>query len=271
MARSAGMATLEGPAASPDGPSAWSRLSWEGDRMLLDGQAFRIEEVGAVPPTRPGELRFFKSRSLVERVAQFFARRPDFRPRRILEMGIWEGGSVAFWNQIFTPERHVAFDLATRGDSAAFRAWVDRSARRGSIETIWGIDQSDRRAVLDLARRTLGGAPDLVIDDAAHILECLQPAFETLFPLLAPGGIYLIEDWSWGHREEFQGGVQVWQPYGDPTRLILDLVETSGTSGGVVAAVHVDPDWVAVERGPEAIAAPLDFRLADRIRRRPAL
>lgn len=237
--------------------------------MILDGQAFRLEQLGSPPTTQPGELRFYKSRGFIDRLASFFCRRPEFRPRRILEMGIWEGGSVAFWNEIFAPERHVAFDLAQRGDSAEFLAWARRRATPGAVQTLWGIDQSDRAAVLELAHRELGGPPDLVIDDAAHILECLQPAFETLFPLLSPGGIYLIEDWSWSHRPEHQGEDHIWRPYGEPTRLVLDLVEASGTSGEIVAAVHIDPDWVAVERGPAAIAEPLAFRVANQIRRRP--
>ena len=28
--------------------------------------------------------------------------------------------------------------------------------------------------------------------------------FEILFPLLQPGGIYLIEDWSWAHHPDYQ-------------------------------------------------------------------
>lgn len=263
------MSPLEESLARSDRSSAWERLEWEDDCMRLDGQTFRLEQVGATPPTLPGELRFFKSRGFVERLGAFFERRPAFRPRRILEMGIWEGGSLAFWNQVFSPDRHVGLDLAERGDSAEFRAWREDRNRPGSIETFWGVDQSDRRAVLDLARRALGGPPDLVIDDAAHILECLQPAFETLFPLLRPGGIYLIEDWSWGHRAEYQAEDHFWRPYGSPSRLVRDLVECAGSGGDLVAAVHVDPDWVAVERGPLEIPEPLEFRLAQHILRRP--
>lgn len=264
------MGISEESAAQRERNPGWDRLSWDADRMFVGDQTFRLEKQGSPPPALPGELRFFKSRGFVDRLATFFRRRPEFRPRHILEMGIWEGGSVAFWNEIFAPERHVAFDLATRGDNAEFLSWARRRTSPGSVETFWGIDQSDRRAVLELAHRLLDGPPDLVIDDAAHILECMQPAFETLFPLLSPGGIYLIEDWSWSHRAEHQGEDHIWRPYGEPTRLVLDLVEAAGTSGEIVATVHVDPDWIAVERGPGAIADPLAFRVADQIRRRPA-
>ncbi len=255
-----------------DAGRRWGRIRWEADRFEFDGQTFLVEESAAVGASAAGQasaLRFYKRREQVESLGRFFSARPGFRPRRILEMGIWDGGSVAFWNEIFRPERHVAFDLDTRGDGAAFAAWRERQPDPTSIETIWGIDQSHRDVVLALAREKLGGAPDLVIDDAAHILECLQPAFETLFPLLPPGGIYLIEDWSWGHRAAFHGDDHPWRPYGEPTRLVLELVEAVGTSGGLVANLHVDPEWIAVERGPARVEDPRNFRLTDEILRRP--
>ena len=37
-------------------------------------------------------------------------------------------------------------------------------------------------------------APDIVIDDASHASHHQQDAFLTLFPVLKPGGLYIIED-----------------------------------------------------------------------------
>ena len=45
---------------------------------------------------------------------------------------------------------------------------------------------------------------DLVVDDASHTYEETKASFEILFPLLQPGGIYLIEDWSWAHTPHYQ-------------------------------------------------------------------
>ena len=38
------------------------------------------------------------------------------------------------------------------------------------------------------------GAPDIVLDDGSHIGRHQQASFECLFPLLAEGGLYVIED-----------------------------------------------------------------------------
>ena len=45
---------------------------------------------------------------------------------------------------------------------------------------------------------------DLVVDDASHAYEETKTSFEVLFPLLRPGGIYVIEDWSWAHHPDYQ-------------------------------------------------------------------
>ena len=45
---------------------------------------------------------------------------------------------------------------------------------------------------------------DLVVDDASHTYEETRASFEFLFPLLSPGGIYVIEDWSWAHHPDYQ-------------------------------------------------------------------
>ena len=52
--------------------------------------------------------------------------------------------------------------------------------------------------------RELADELDLVVDDASHTYEETKASFEFLFPLLRPGGIYVIEDWSWAHHPNYQ-------------------------------------------------------------------
>jgi hypothetical protein len=57
-------------------------------------------------------------------------------------------------------------------------------------------DQSDAAglsAVLD----AIGAPPRLVIDDGCHASQHQQTSFFTIFPRLAPGGVYIIEDLQW--------------------------------------------------------------------------
>ena len=42
------------------------------------------------------------------------------------------------------------------------------------------------------------------MDDASHAYEETKASFEFLCPLLSPGGVYVIEDWSWAPHPGYQ-------------------------------------------------------------------
>jgi len=253
-----------------DPRSVFDRLEWLPDRMLLDGLVFHLEEAERERPVAPGSgFRFYKTRAQVEAFADFFGRRPELRPRRIVELGIWDGGSVAFWNELFGPDLHLAVDLDERGDGPDFLAWRDRRGLAERVRTHWGVDQGRRDLLFDLVRRELDGPIDLVIDDASHLHEATLASFEVLFPLLRPGGLYLIEDWSWAHWPEYQDPSHPWTRLNEPSILVGSLVEAAGSDERLIPSIHVERSFVAVARGPLEIADPLAFRLADHVRRRP--
>jgi hypothetical protein len=61
----------------------------------------------------------------------------------VVELGMFDGGSIAFWFQHFDPDMIVGVDLAQREDSAYFRAYLTRP-RRQRIKTYWGTNQADQ-------------------------------------------------------------------------------------------------------------------------------
>ena len=96
------------------------------------------------------------------------------------------------------------------------------------------------------------GPLDLVIDDASHFYGPTLASFETLFPLLTPGGLYIIEDWAWGHWPGFIVPDHPWA--GTPlTQLVVKIIEAAGTSTGLFANVTVYEGFISVERGPLTI------------------
>ena len=114
-----------------------------------------------------------------------------------------------------------------------------------------------------LVRQEFVGPLDLVVDDASHFLEPTRASFNALFPRLSEGGIYVIEDWAWGHWREFHPPNPMSED--EPlTRFVLDLVQAAGTSAGVVRSVDLCSGFVAVERGSEAVDAD-DFALENYI------
>ncbi len=132
----------------------------------------------------------------------------------------------------------------------------------------------------NIVHEDLEGHLDLVIDDASHMYEQTKRSFEILFPLLRPGGLYIIEDWSWGCWPSLPLDFSL--PHGtELLRLIAELSEATGSIArslpvkGVTASMwplitkmEVFPDFVVLERGP-ADPPPEGLLLDTYITRRP--
>ena len=96
-----------------------------------------------------------------------------------------------------------------------------------------------------------GNALDLVVDDGSHRYKETKSSFETLLPLLRPGGTYIIEDWGWAH---WPG--DVWQkseafPATDPalTSLLVEVCMLAALQNDIVARVTVESSLFRVTRG----------------------
>ena len=195
----------------------------------------------------------YKTELLVKQYARFFDSRADFRPRRIVELGIWQGGSLAFWNEIFQPEKLVGIDIADRENSSFFRDFVRARGLSERLKTFWRTDQADAASVQSVVETELGGEIDLVIDDCSHRYDLTKASFETLFPYLKPGGLYIIEDWAWAYWEEFREPGRTKPERDNLATLVFELTKATGTSPRsrdlpAIANVSVFQGFVAVER-----------------------
>jgi hypothetical protein len=248
----------------------FERLTWLPDRTLLGDLVFRLEQSRSDSWELGDEcFGFYKDRRLVEELDRFWSA-TDFRPRRMLEIGIWDGGSTAFWYEHLRPERLVAIDLRDREDSPYFRRYVTANGLGGRVLTRWRTDQADRAALHEIVERDLDGQLDLVIDDGSHLNAPTRASFEALFPLLPPGGLYVIEDWAWEHWPEFQDPGHFWAGEEGLTALVCDLAAATGSSRTLCRSLRVYQGFVVVERGDgDGDEGRHAFRLADHIRRRP--
>jgi predicted O-methyltransferase YrrM len=237
---------------------------WTKDTLLWRGLTFVLEDHGAGAPGPAGShFRFFKDAALVREFEAFFGQRAGFRAERILELGIFDGGSVAFWAEALDPRTLVAVDLATRGDSEYFRAYLAARKHRGTVTTHWGVNQADRERLRAIVQSDFDAPLDLVIDDASHYYAQTKAGFETCFPLVRPGGFYIIEDWSWHHWPEYQA-ISPYRGHIPLSRLIVELAEATGTRTGAIASLTVQGTIAAVERGPAPLL-PESFRLEEHI------
>ncbi|MEZ5178289.1 MAG: class I SAM-dependent methyltransferase [Acidimicrobiales bacterium] len=252
-----------------------------GDTFELDG----IEFVCAYQPESTA-TRFFivKSPALVDRYLDLCRR---FEGARIVELGIAEGGSTALMALAARPAALVAVDLEEQR-LEALDEFVAARGLGGQVLAHYGVDQADRATLGRLVDEDLGGEPiDLVVDDCSHVLGPTRSSFETLFPRLRPGGLYVIEDWNADHlmrvavadavRAELEAGdeslrtaireslANAAEPEArrEPlSQLALEFVLARAQSGDVIDEVVVDEFWITVRRGPGELD-PDGFRLDD--------
>lgn len=113
---------------------------------------------------------------------------------RLLEIGVGRGGSLDMWERYLGPAAIlVGIDI---DEKAALLA--------GSHRTVVIGDQANRDFLGSIVEQH--GPFDIIIDDGGHTMEQQVTSIETLFPTLADGGVYLVEDTHTSYWEEFGGG-----------------------------------------------------------------
>jgi hypothetical protein len=119
-----------------------------------------------------------------------------FRGRavRVLEIGVYRGGSLDMWRWYFGPQ------------AVLIGADIDERAREVSApdHIVEVGDQTDPEFLRSLSDRY--GPFDVIIDDGGHEMRQQIVTAETLFPLLADGGILLTEDCHTSYWDAYEGG-----------------------------------------------------------------
>ena len=180
---------------------------------------------------------------------------------RVVELGIYEGGSTAFLAQLLRPSSLVAIDIATERAPALDRFIAEHELGE-SVRPLYNIDQGDadeldarhrrphrRRAARPRHRRRL---PPL----RSHADELFAP-----LPTAARGGLFVIEDWDWAHHPD-----ELWQADGGYfrrfpalTNLIVEILMLAGSDTDVVRKVVVHPAMAIVESDKSTLEPVMDL------------
>src|SRR5262249_36540874 len=152
------------------------------------------------------------------------------------------------------PQKFVGIDVQERQDSQYFRRYTASRGLQSRISTHWATDQGNSGKLCEIIRAEFTGPLDLVIDDASHMYVLTKQSFETVFPLLRPGGLYIIEDWAWCYWPEFRAPNHPWASQIPLARLIFELVEATGSSHGtpadsLISNITAFQGFTVVERG----------------------
>jgi hypothetical protein len=103
-------------------------------------------------------------------------------PVKMLEIGVSRGGSLEIWREYFGKDATI-FGIDIDPACAGY-VTAPNQVRIGS---------QDDPVFLKKVLHEMGG-PDIVLDDGSHIGRHQRKSFDILFPLLKPGGLYVMED-----------------------------------------------------------------------------
>lgn len=99
---------------------------------------------------------------------------------RICELGVLCGGSLALWKE------RIPNAIVVGVDNNPEAMWPE-----GTHKVL--MDQDDPKLPEILA--AISPEYDMIVDDCSHIGYLTMDSFRLLWPLVRPGGYYVIEDW----------------------------------------------------------------------------
>ena len=136
-----------------------------------------------------GCLKWSDYSTIYDELFQNFQNRENLR---ILEIGVFEGGSQSILKKYF------------HASSIIFG--IDINPNCLNLDTGTNIrigDATDKNFLTEIVGE-MGGI-DLVIDDGSHLSSHQKKTFEILFPQLSEGGLYIVEDLEHSYLLESKG------------------------------------------------------------------
>src|SRR5258707_165435 len=130
-----------------------------------------------------------------------------------------------------------------RPQAEALERYIASAGLGDALKTHYGLDQANRTAVTALLEREFPDKDiDLVIDDASHKYGPTKACFNAVLPYVRPGGLYIIEDWSWAqsHHEAFQKPGGIWHDELALTNLVFELILLCGSRPDLASEVRVN-------------------------------
>jgi len=215
-------------------------LDWKGSYVTVGGHTFRAQ-YEAEGELIPDSVPVFKTQSMIQTVHDVIEK---VQPQRILELGIFQGGSTALIASLAPDARVVAVDIEEHPPQTLQR-FIAKTGDDGRIKAHYGVDQADRDAIRRIIATEFGDDPiDFVIDDASHELQRSRASLDVILPFVRPGGCYFLEDWAWGHLMHSPFGqtqpAGAWPNGGPLTPLVFEMVMATGSNTEVFTEVELN-------------------------------
>lgn len=220
-------------------------LTWLNEmEFTIEGIKFQCCVNDYAQKTTDERFILLKDRGSLEQYATVLS---DAEPRNVLEFGIFQGGSAALFTAWFDLEKFVGIDIC--GSVGPFDNFCRTHEVGKRIRSYYGVSQTDATRVREIAQSEFGDTPiDLIIDDASHLYRNTRRTFEIAFPLLRPGGIYVVEDWGWAHwpgHHSRQGQTAL-------SMLIMELIMVCASRPDLVSNIRIFPAFAFIHKSVDA-------------------
>lgn len=128
----------------------------------------------------------------------FSSQRDQFS--RVTEIGVFFGASILMWRDYFPHATIFGLDTfeGKQGNGNAFvnsdQFWLSQNNNPHPRIKLSKVDQSKRSDLKKWASQQEPVSMDIIVDDGSHLMYDQQISWEILWPLVRPGGYFIIED-----------------------------------------------------------------------------
>lgn len=116
----------------------------------------------------------------------------------IIEIGVFEGGSIQMWKDYFGEKATiVGIDI-----NQSCKEFEDKS-KNIFVEIGNQSNPEFLKSVVDKY-----GRPDIVLDDGSHVMSHIITSFENLYFSVKDDGVYMVEDLHTAYWSNYEGGLK---------------------------------------------------------------
>lgn len=166
-------------------------------------------------------------------------KRFQWKNPRILEIGVYKGGSLEMWNHYFDGQcTIVGVDI----DPECLR--VPQILGASNIQVVLG-DQKDRNFWKQFKERF---PPfDIIIDDGGHTMEQQITTFEEMYGHVKGDGVYLCEDVHTSYWPMYGGQLKNPSTFIEYSKNFIDYLNTYHINN------HPDPETLAFRKTTDSV------------------
>lgn len=237
-----------------------AQIFHDGGGMSIQARDVELHLWETLEPVPPGNERLIymhKGRQFLSAMAAIV---DAIKPKRAVEVGVYYGASAIYWTERYALERLAAIELAP--GAPHLQKYIERHQLADVIRPHFGVSQDDGATIRQAMAQDFGNSHvDFIVDDASHFYAQTRATLEILLPFVRTGGVYIIEDWQWGHEADWPPGL--WNDFPLLSPLLSELMLICARGVGVIDRIEIHPNFAVLWRGAAALPTDGSFRLTD--------